>query len=339
MKSHFFSTIVLSLISTLCVGLSAQNITDSLISTSVWEEDIDILGVQNASEYVASVVFPVGYQIGDYVEFVKVAPTTLNAAGYYEISITYTRHSVAAAATHIASISHANPNLWREAGRVNANSYVYDGWHNFTVDCNTASSNPRFRIRAINTYGDKNEPITVQIKIRSINITNTFTGMEARGNDLSVSKYLPMTNEWDLFVGNPYSQDGAKIGFKVKANGNVGIGTANPTQRLTVNGTILAKEVKVETEWADFVFDKNYQLPSLLEVEKYILQNGHLPGIPTEKEVEVNGVNLGEMNVKLLQKVEELTLYLIQIEREKKERDTLIEELKKRLEILEKKGY
>lgn len=94
--------------------------------------------------------------------------------------------------------------------------------------------------------------------------------------------------------------------------GNVGIGTRLPGERLSVNGNIRAKEIKVETTgWPDFVFHKNFTLPRLEQTEKYILANGHLEGIPSTVEVEVNGLSLGEMNKKLLQKVEEITLYLI----------------------------
>jgi len=101
--------------------------------------------------------------------------------------------------------------------------------------------------------------------------------------------------------------------------GNIGIGITPSSHKLDVNGTIRAKEVKVESGWADFVFAPNYQLRSLAEVEEFIDQNGHLPDIPTAKEVEQNGVSLGEINAKLLQKVEELTLYLIEKEKEIKE--------------------
>lgn len=72
----------------------------------------------------------------------------------------------------------------------------------------------------------------------------------------------------------------------------------------------------METGWADFVFADDYQLPSLGDVETCIKTQGHLPGIPTEAEVKKNGTNLGEMNVKLLQKIEELTLYMIQQSKE-----------------------
>ena len=94
--------------------------------------------------------------------------------------------------------------------------------------------------------------------------------------------------------------------------GNVGIGISNPNNKLDVNGTIHSKEVKVDMNgWSDFVFKKEYNLPTLVEVEKHIKEKGHLENIPSEDEVLKNGINLGEMNTKLLQKIEELTLYVI----------------------------
>jgi hypothetical protein len=103
-------------------------------------------------------------------------------------------------------------------------------------------------------------------------------------------------------------------------NGNIGVGTATPTEKLSVNGKIRAKEIKVETGWADFVFAKAYKLPTLQAIESHIKEKGHLPGIPSAAEVEKNGVELGDMNKRLLQKIEELTLYLIE---QKKEIDAL----------------
>jgi hypothetical protein len=99
---------------------------------------------------------------------------------------------------------------------------------------------------------------------------------------------------------------------------NVGIGTdlsSNPNNyKLAVNGTIGAKEIKVEVNtWSDFVFHDKYYLKTLQEVEDYININNHLPDIPAAKEVEENGVNVAEMDAKLLQKIEELTLYMIEM--------------------------
>lgn len=98
---------------------------------------------------------------------------------------------------------------------------------------------------------------------------------------------------------------------------NVGIGITNPTNKLDVNGTIHSKEVKVDMNgWSDFVFKKEYDLPTLEEVEKQINEKGHLANIPSEAEVLKDGINLGEMNAKLLQKIEELTLYMIEMKKE-----------------------
>ncbi|MCC9074319.1 hypothetical protein LNQ49_22250 [Flavobacterium sp. F-65] len=100
-------------------------------------------------------------------------------------------------------------------------------------------------------------------------------------------------------------------------DGNVGIGTTTPKNKLDVKGTIHSQEVKVDMlGWSDFVFKKEYNLPTLAEVEKHINEKGHLENIPNEEEVLKNGINLGEMNAKLLQKIEELTLYMIEMKKE-----------------------
>ncbi len=103
----------------------------------------------------------------------------------------------------------------------------------------------------------------------------------------------------------------------ISNSGNVGIGTINPANKLDVNGTIHSQEVKVDmTGWSDFVFKKEYNLPTLEQVEKHIAEKGHLENIPSEDEVLKNGINLGEMNANLLQKIEELTLYVIKLNKE-----------------------
>jgi len=111
--------------------------------------------------------------------------------------------------------------------------------------------------------------------------------------------------------------------------GNVGIGTLSPKEKLSINGKIRAHEIKVETaNWHDYVFSKNYGLPTLQSVEKYIEQNGYLQEMPSAKEVESNGINVGEMNAKLLKKIEELTLYLIDLDKKVNKLSTENKELK-----------
>lgn len=125
-----------------------------------------------------------------------------------------------------------------------------------------------------------------------------------------------------------FGQDGGADQIKVKTSylhvdsisyaRKVSINTAsNPgNYELIVNGKIKAKEVVVETGWADYVFENGYNLKSLIEVESFIKVNKHLPEIPSAKEVEANGVDLGEINMLLLKKVEELTLYIINQQKE-----------------------
>ena len=104
----------------------------------------------------------------------------------------------------------------------------------------------------------------------------------------------------------------------ISVNGTIGIGTTNPgSYKLAVNGNIHAREVKVDlVGWPDYVFTKGYDLPPLAEVEKHILEKGHLINIPSAKEVEENGIQLGEMNKLLLEKIEELMLYTLQQQKE-----------------------
>jgi hypothetical protein len=109
--------------------------------------------------------------------------------------------------------------------------------------------------------------------------------------------------------------------FTIKPGGNVGIGTTSPDAKLAVSGQVHAQEVKVSVTvpGPDYVFEKDYKLTSLEEIKDYIDQNKHLPEVPSAKEMEKNGIQLGEMNMLLLKKIEELTLHVIELKRENAE--------------------
>jgi hypothetical protein len=108
--------------------------------------------------------------------------------------------------------------------------------------------------------------------------------------------------------------------LRIESNGNVGIGTTNPQYKLAVNGNIGAQDIIVtNTGWSDYVFRPGYRLRPLSEVSQFIQKNGHLPDIPTEAEVKEKGVSVAEMQAKLLAKIEELTLHMIQAEKENRD--------------------
>lgn len=118
-------------------------------------------------------------------------------------------------------------------------------------------------------------------------------------------------------------------------SGNVGIRTTSPQYPLAVNGVIQAKEVLVNTGWSDYVFDANYDLRPLAEVAAFVKQNHHLPDIPSAAEVQQKGVSLGEMQSKLLAKIEELTLHMIQADDSNKRLEKQNRQLQKRIARLE----
>lgn len=145
---------------------------------------------------------------------------------------------------------------------------------------------------------------------------------------------------WDTylqFLTTPSSGGTALTRMHINGDGNVGIGTTTPDAKLTVKGNIHTNEVKVDLLGAvapDYVFYKDYSLKPLKDVENYIAIEGHLPSVPSAKDMEANGIMLKEMNLKLLEKIEELTLYTINqekrietLESKNEKLSSLIEEL------------
>lgn len=168
----------------------------------------------------------------------------------------------------------------------------------------------------------------------NVGFTNTNDSYTYRANDYATSIRMGWNGAIE-FRTAPSGTMGNQLTLtermRISLDGKVGIGTSNPQNLLDVKGTIHAQEVKVDlTSWSDFVFHPSYQLKPLSEVEKYIRANGHLENIPSEAEVINNGVAMGEMQSKLLQKVEELTLYII-------EQNKKIEALDKENKILQQK--
>ena len=133
------------------------------------------------------------------------------------------------------------------------------------------------------------------------------------------------------------SWNSSNPGFVVMSNGDVGIGTYSPNEKLAVNGKIRCKELKVElNNWPDYVFENDYPLMSIDELDTYIQKEGHLPGIAPAEEVEAAGLDLGEHQRKLTEKVEELTLYIIQQQEMIKSLQTIVVQLQQENEAAPK---
>jgi len=165
------------------------------------------------------------------------------------------------------------------------------------------------------------DPLTIQQSNLSIgiNINTPKAKLHIKGGGTDTTSSLLVNNSANAEV------------FRILNNGNIGVGIATPQTKLAVNGTITTMKVKVtQTGWPDFVFSSNYRLPELPQLEKYIAAYRHLPGIASAAEVEKNGVDLGDNQAAMLQKLEELTLYVI---RQNKEIESLKEENKKLLSM------
>lgn len=143
-----------------------------------------------------------------------------------------------------------------------------------------------------------------------------------------------------LTVFNTVTNSSGDETFVVYGNGKTHIGIGRPlttgvcaNAMLTVDGTILAKEVRVaistSTHWADYVFDKGYKLMPLKEVEAFIQSNKHLPEVPSSADVEKNGIDVTEISATLLKKIEELTLYTIELQKKLEDQQKEINNLKK----------
>ena len=140
----------------------------------------------------------------------------------------------------------------------------------------------------------------------SFNLSNSSPGI---GSAVSWQRVAFFDNSQIILSPTGNSSD-----FHLDSNGKLGLGTTNPSHKLTVAGTINSKEIIVEeTAGADFVFADDYDLPTLEEIEAFISENNHLPGIAPATEMIEEGVKVGELQIQLLQKIEELTLHVIEL--------------------------
>ena len=211
----------------------------------------------------------------------------------------------------------------------------YNSSERMTINTNgnigIGTSAPKHKLH-IEAPGGNNQIARIFIKGTGQNHAGTANNIGLSGafisgtaDDASFGRYNVGIESWNGIGFRSSFNDKAGIIFNTRSasaffEGNVGIGIDNTKgYKLAVEGKIRATEIKVEAlPWPDFVFEDGYELRTLEETEQFINENKHLPDLPKESEVLENGINLGKMDAKLLQKIEELTLYMIEMNKELK---------------------
>ena len=174
-----------------------------------------------------------------------------------------------------------------------------------------------------------------QFKNTSANNSRIVVANNIGQVNLGIGQLTPYAYLWSstgkLFIGDDNSPSMIISGM---SNGSVGIGTLDTKgYKLAVNGDAIFTRVKVKAyaNWPDYVFKPGYNLPSLREVEQFILNNQHLPGIPSASQIEKEGLDIGNNQSLLLKKIEELTLYIIDQNKKMEEQGEKIRQLEKRI--------
>jgi hypothetical protein len=254
---------------------------------------------------------------GDYTGGSGDHTNITNAQLKLQSTVGYIRVAHLSVATSISTVYNyqANKNVYRGEDS-DGGQYLFRGrdvnigrnlWVNngATVSSDFADNDPNY---------SWNSNLSVRNNNGAINTFSRLSFVSQSGGMGAIS-----LKKTDTYSGDMYFQVRNGAGFfstplLIKSNGNVGIGTTNPGSfKLAVEGKIGAREVQVtlQNPWPDYVFEPTYDLKPLAEIETYIKENKHLPEVPSAKEMEKKGVNLGEMNMLLLRKIEELTLYIL----------------------------
>ncbi|QQT24833.1 hypothetical protein [Sphingobacterium spiritivorum] len=215
---------------------------------------------------------------------------------------------------------------WRKILTTDANGYVGIG-----------TNNPQTFLTLKNQTNDKDYISIIRTDDSpNMDIISSYNGSDDIQSGSFAYGVRPVDDAWQIW--NRTTGISWVNLVSVKANGNVGIGTATPQDKLAVNGNIRAREIKVETNnWPDYVFEEDYKLKSLAELETFIKANKHLPDIPSAKKIEEDGLSVGEMNKLMMKKIEELTLHLIEKDKQLQQQDTFQQTLLQDVNMLKEK--
>lgn len=307
--------LIIILMTTISLGLNAQNWTAGTGGSIYYSGNVGI--GTSTPQFKLEVAGP-GHFTGRLSQSGAVANDN-NAAFSNTDATGYGFYSLGGAGTHYAF------HFLNQAGQT-----LFYGKGDGNVGIGT--NNPQYKLD-VNGSGNFTGRISQTAALANDNNV-AFTNSDAAGYGL-----FSQGGAGTHYVFHFLNQPGESVLFG-KGNGNVGIGTTDPDKKLTVKGTIHAQEVVVDLNFSsgpDYVFEPAYNLQPLSEVELYIKQNKHLPEVPSAKQMEEEGLNLKEMNLILLKKVEELTLHLIDQQKTNMDQNKVIEEQQKEIEILKSK--
>lgn len=222
----------------------------------------------------------------------------------------------------------------------------------------TAGWSEKMRITDAGNLGINTQTPVMKLDINTgngqdgINLSNTNGFTRFYSSSLNGNDYNPITRQNDAgiifgtantsssfgFVIAPWSNQTG--GLRIDNQGRVGIGTSNTNDvnyKLFVETGIRTRKIKVDqASWADYVFDSAYHLPALSEVHQFIKKNKHLPGVPSAAEITKEGLDVGENQAVLLKKIEELTLYIIEMKKDLTEQAEITKKQQCEIDALKK---
>ncbi|MCL6220765.1 tail fiber protein [Zunongwangia pacifica] len=272
-----------------------------------------IFGIICCTEILAQDANTKSYTITTGEGWYRIAQGTYYSSAEVNIKSTHNNNKVTDITFHVALMAHA------QGGNISIiNNEFYNQNHISKIRGGSINGKYVLDIYLVNLDG---------------NITLTLKS-EGKIDLLDTPIYQPSDN----IVGTTTQISGQSLGFSssrypVYLGNKVGIATSSPDAPLTVNGRIHAQEVKVSVDaGADYVFEEEYNLLSIEELKEYLENNKHLPEIVSAKEMQDKGIELSKMNIQLLQKIEELTLYIIQ----QNDRIKKLESLEEKVSNLEK---
>ncbi len=292
------------------LGSLSQATTFTGLSGSAWGGIVLGSGINGNSPFVAASRNGAGTALSLYLMTADTARMKVTDTGYVGIG-----NNSPAQMLHVAGVIRSDDGFQVDGSTVIDNgagwhrSYGATGWYNGTYGGGWYMSDSTW----IRTYGNK----SIYHNTGTMRTDGTFQ-VGSSGSTLNVANGGTFAYRTNVLFAN--------------TSGAVGIGTTNPgTYKLAVNGAVRAKEVVVDSNWSDFVFDDDYALPSLDTVAAQIREHKHLPGVPSAAEIQQRGLSVGESQTMIMRKVEELTLYLLQLKKENQALQARVQELEARL--------